>query len=88
MGKDLAQVGALSLEDYELVLFLLLLAELVAVVAVEDHSLRGLDRLDAAHSRYEDLLYLGLHQVAEAEESALLLLRFLRQDVAHLLVTP
>lgn len=88
MGKDLAQVGALSLEDYELVLFLLLLAELVAVVAVEDHSLRGLDRLDAAHSRHEDLLYLRLHQVAEAEESALLLLRFLRQDVAHLLVTP
>lgn len=38
MRKDLAQVGALSLKDYELVLVLLFLAELVAVVAVEDHS--------------------------------------------------
>lgn len=39
MGKDLTKVGALSLEDYELELLFLFLAELVAVIAVEDHSL-------------------------------------------------
>ena len=48
MGKNFTKISSFCLKDNELILFLLLLAQLLLGVAHKHHSLRCLDRLDAS----------------------------------------
>lgn len=50
MGEYLPEVGPFGLEDYELVLILFLLAQLLLAISSEDHSLGGLHGLDTANT--------------------------------------
>lgn len=50
MGKNFTKISSLCLKDDELILFLLLLAQLFLWVTHKHHSLRCLDRLDASNA--------------------------------------